>query len=273
MSDKFILGVDIGNTNTVLGLFRDEPQHKIYHSWRTVTRTERTSDELGLFLRGFMQSSDVVPDDVEGFVYSSVVPAFNPITERMARDYYRCEPMPVDCNNVPLRYSYPRPYEIGADRLVNAVAAGEIYGGPLIVIDLGTATTFCVLNGDEYIGGAIAPGLKISIDVLSRKTAQLPAINFLRPAEGVIGLSTIHALQSGFFFGWVGMMRNLRDEIRKALPHLKFQTVATGGLSTLIHREEPHLFDVVDTQLTLKGLKLIYQYNMRKYENLEKEHG
>ena len=257
--DRYILGVDVGNSNTVLGLFSANGEGEILGHWRTVTILERTSDELGIFLLGFLQSARYVPDQVVGFIYSSVVPNFNPIVARMARDYFQCEPLNVTHETVPLRFTYPRPFEIGADRLVNAVAVSRLHGGDSIVIDLGTATTFCVLHGDDYQGGAIAPGLKISIDTLSRRTAQLPPIEFAKPPSGVVGDSTIHALQSGFFFGWVGLLRGIIDEIRARSPERKYRVVGTGGLSTLIQREAPDVFDVVDPMLTLRGLQILYR--------------
>ncbi len=255
----YILGVDIGNTNTVFGLFDADGQGEVRSHWRTVTRLERTSDELGIFLLGFLQSGQHDPARVGGFIYSSVVPNFNPIVARMARDYFHCEPYSVTHENVPLTFSYPRPFEIGADRLVNAVAAARLYGGDSIVVDLGTATTFCVLHGNDYLGGAIAPGLKLSMDTLSRKTAQLPPIEFARPPCGVIGDSTIHALQSGFFFGWVGLLRGIIEEVRATQPKRSYRVIGTGGLSALIHREVPEVFDVVDPMLTLRGLQILFR--------------
>ena len=258
MSD-FILGVDVGNTNTVFGLLENFAEGKILHSWRTVTRRERTSDELGIFLLGFLLSSGIDPANIKSCIYSSVVPSFNPIVERMAKDYFKTRPISVTHENVPLDFSYPRPYEIGADRLVNAVASASLYGGNQIIIDMGTATTFCIMHGNEYTGGSIAPGLKLSIETLSQRTAQLPPIEFVRPPSGVVGDSTIHALQSGFFYGFVGMLRGIRDEIIAARSDLKYMTVATGGLSSMIDKESPGLFDVVDGDLTLKGLQMIYR--------------
>ncbi len=257
---EFILGVDIGNTNSVFGLFEKDADGEILHDWRTVTRRERTSDELGIFLLGFLHSSGIDPAAIKGFIYSSVVPPFNPIVERMARDYFNCDPLNVRWDSVPLKIEYPHPPEIGADRLVNAAAAREMYGGDLIIIDMGTATTFCVMHEEVYLGGSIAPGLKMSIESLSRKTAQLPPIEFARPAGGVVGDSTIHAMQSGFFYGWVGLLRGISEEIKRSGPDRKYRSVATGGLCTLIQREVPDLFDIVEPDLTLKGLQVIYRH-------------
>lgn len=255
----YILAVDIGNTNTVFGLFRDTAEHEIEKHWRTVTHRDRTSDELGIFLLGFLSSSGIDPSSIRGFIYSSVVPSFNPIVERMAQDYFSTQPFRVRHDNIPLAIDYPRPDEIGADRLVNAVAANTMYPGSQIVVDLGTATTFCVVHDGVYLGGAIAPGLKLSMEALFRNTAQLSSVEFSRPPGGVVAKSTKHAIQSGFFFGWVGLLRGILDEAARASPGRKYRTIATGGLSALIHREVPELFDTVDGMLTLRGLKIIYQ--------------
>ncbi len=259
--EEFVLGIDTGNTNTVIGLFRDNDDHEIIQHWRTVSRRERTSDELGIFILGFLQLKGVQADQIKACIYSSVVPSFSPIIERMTRDYFYCEAVRVSSRMpLPFQIDYPRPEEIGADRLVNAAAGCVIYGGDLIIIDMGTATTFCVILDGHYIGGSIAPGLKLSIEALSRNTAQLPPIEFARPDCGVVGDSTIHALQSGFFFGWTGILREIRDRMRATYPGRNLRVVATGGLSGLIHREVPELFDEVDDQLTLRGLKIIHQY-------------
>jgi type III pantothenate kinase len=255
----YILGIDIGNTNTVFGLFRADSSKDILHHWRTATHKDRTSDELAVFLISFLGTVGVRPADISGLIYSSVVPSFNTIVERMASDYFSLEPQRVRYDAIPLRITYPRPFEIGADRLVNAVASSEIYGGDQIIVDLGTATTFCILHGREYLGGVIAPGLNLSIKALKENTAQLPTIEFKKPLSGVIGDSTVHALQSGFFFGWVGILREIIREIRNTSPERSYCVIGTGGFSSMI-QQETELFDSVDPMLTLKGLKLIFAY-------------
>ena len=257
--ERHILGVDVGNSNTVFGLFSASGEGEILGHWRTVTHLERTSDELGILLLGFLESAGLLRDQVEGFIYSSVVPGFNPIIARMARDYFQCEAGRVTHETVPLHFTYPRPSEIGADRLVNAVAVSRLYGGDNIVIDLGTATTFCVVHGDEFQGGAIAPGLKTSMAALSQRTAQLPQVEFARPVSGVVGDSTIHALQSGFFFGWVGLLRGIIGEVRAGSPERTYRVIGTGGLAASVHREAPGIFDSVDPMLTLRGLQILYR--------------
>lgn len=258
-----ILALDIGNSNTVAGIFSaDDPdENQVPCNWRTVTQRNRTSDELGIFLLGVLAFAKIEPDRIGGFIYSSVVPSFNPIVERMAKDYFGCDPIRVRSDmDLPIEILYPRPYEIGADRLVNAVGVSVLYGGNAIIIDLGTATTFCIVHdGKDYLGGIIGPGLKLSMEALSRNTAQLPPIEFSRP-ESVIGFSTVEALQSGFFYGWVGLIREILNQIRKENPDRDYRVYATGGLSGMIHQNEKGLFDVVDVSLTLRGLKAIYHH-------------
>lgn len=256
---KYILCMDIGNTNTVLGLFENRPGcEKVKFHWRTVSQRDRTSDELGIFLLGFLKSENIDVNDISDSIYCSVIPSFNPIIERMTRDYFNSQPIRVDSNlELPISISYNRPEEIGTDRLVNASAASVLYGENLIVIDIGTATTFCVIEHNDYKGGSIAPGLKISIDSLSQRTAQLPTIEFKKPVHA-IAQSTIEALQSGFFYGWVGLFKEIISRIKQESKMTNCKVIATGGLSRLIMKEEPGLFDIVDPLLTLKGLKIIF---------------
>jgi len=258
MSEKYILAIDVGNTNTVFGLFQENRKGDILHHWRTATHRDRTSDELGIFLISFLNSRNISTADIAGFIYSSVVPPFNPVIEKMTADYFRHDAIKIQHDMVPLRINYPKPSEIGADRLVNAVAAGSLYGNDLIIIDMGTATTFCILKNGEYRGGIIAPGLNLSMEALTRNTAQLPSVVFEKPVSGVVGDSTVHAIQSGFFYGWIGMLKGILDEIKKEMSDTAFKVVATGGFAGILQKETPELFDEVDSLLTLKGLKIIY---------------
>lgn len=262
------LAIDVGNTNTVFGILAIDPggsiEGTVIKSWRTVTRRDRTSDELGVFLSGFLQSAGYRLDEVAACIYSSVVPSFNPIVERMVRDYFHVEPLRTTYDlDLPIVYDYPRPDELGADRIVNAVAVYEIYRKDAIIIDLGTATTFCIMHKNAYQGGVIAPGVKLSMETLTQRTSLLPAVEFRRPVSGVIGDSTVHGIQSGFFFGWVGLLRGIIDEIRRTNPDRNYLVVATGGLSRMIHDEVPGLFDFVDHDLTLKGMRMILLRNMK----------
>ena len=259
MEKDKLLVIDVGNTNTVFGLFNEGESNPRFHK-RTVTRQDRTSDELGVFLKGFFKEEEIDPARIGHAIYSSVVPAFNPIVARMLEDWFGVKPMNVHYQmKLPFSISYPRPFEIGADRLVNA-AAVTLRGGNFIIVDMGTATTFCVINSKtEYIGGVIAPGLKISMEALTRNTAQLPPITFLSPAK-VIGQSTLESLQSGFFYGWVGLLRGIIQEIKQEYGH-HFKVVGTGGLVSTIHNSVGDIFDEIDPLLTLKGLKILYELN------------
>lgn len=195
-----LLVVDVGNTNTVFGIFENGNKIPLFHK-RTVTRKDRTSDELGLFFRGFLREFKIENEMITGGIYSSVVPTLNPILDRMFQDWFKIEAIRVHYQmKLPFSISYPRPYEIGADRLVNAATCAIDFPGKSIIIDLGTATTFCVVNEKpEYLGGVIAPGLKVSMDALTRNTSQLPPIVFQSPGK-ILGDSTIESIQAGFFF-------------------------------------------------------------------------
>lgn len=260
MDKECLLVIDIGNTNTVFGVFYEDEKEPRFHK-RTVTRRDRTSDELGVFLKGFFREEGIESDMIGYAIYSSVVPAFNPIVSRMLEDWYKVKPLNVSyTSKLPFTITYPRPFEIGADRLVNAAAVCELYGPKHIIIDMGTATTFCVVNErKEYLGGLIAPGLKNSMDSLTKNTAQLPPIAFHTP-EQVLGRSTIESLQSGFFYGWVGLLEGIITEIKREIGD-DYKVVGTGGLVTTIHHSRPGIFDIIDPLLTLKGLEIIFRMN------------
>jgi type III pantothenate kinase len=261
MKSDYLLVVDVGNTNSVFGLFRGTEEEPVFHK-RTVTRRDRTSDELGLFLKGFLSQEKYDDISISHAVYSSVVPSFNPIVERMLLDWFGVHPLKVTNEiKLPFQITYPRPFEIGADRLVNAAYCAIHYPKKKsIIIDLGTATTFCVLNEKpEYVGGVIAPGLKISMDALTRNTAQLPPIVFEAPGS-VLGSSTIQSLQAGFFYGWVGLISGIISQIKKELGD-DYMVVGTGGLVSTIHSAHPGIFDMIDPNLTLKGLKTLSELN------------
>lgn len=256
MKDQ-ILVIDIGNTNTVFGVFSG---NKLIFHKRTVTHRDRTSDDLGLYLKGFFREDNIESQNIAGAVYSSVVPQFNPIVERMLTDWISVKPIRITCeSNLPFKIKYPRPYEIGADRLVNTAAVSSNQQKK-IIIDLGTATTFCVINEEPaYLGGVIAPGLKLSMDSLTKNTAQLPPIIF-HPPERILGNSTIESLQSGFFFGWIGLLTNIIHEIKKEYGN-DYKVIGTGGLVNTIHTSHPEIFDQVEPFLTLNGLKILYDMN------------
>jgi type III pantothenate kinase len=260
MAKDMLLVIDVGNTNTVFGVFYNGEEEPKFHK-RTVTRRDRTSDELGVFLKGFFKEENIDSSNISHAIYSSVVPGFNPIVSRMLEDWFKVDPINVTVNTkLPFTITYPRPFEIGADRLVNTAAVVKLYGGRKIIIDMGTATTFCVLNEkNEYVGGLIAPGLKIAMDSLIRNTAQLPPIVFQTPKK-VLGDSTLESLQSGFYYGWVGLLEGIIKEIKYEYGE-DYKVIGTGGLITTIHNSRKGLLDTVDPLLTLKGLKILFEMN------------
>ncbi|EMN50796.1 putative pantothenate kinase, type III [Leptospira interrogans str. L1207] len=255
-----LLVVDVGNTNTVFGIFENRNKIPLFHK-RTVTRKDRTSDELGLFFRGFLREFKIENEMITGGIYSSVVPTLNPILDRMFQDWFKIEAIRVHYQmKLPFSISYPRPYEIGADRLVNAATCAIDFPGKSIIIDLGTATTFCVVNEKpEYLGGVIAPGLKVSMDALTRNTSQLPPIVFQSPGK-ILGDSTIESIQAGFFFGWIGLLEGIIREIKKDKGQ-DYQVIGTGGLVTVIDAAHPGIFDKIDPLLTLRGLQILHLMN------------
>ncbi|MBM9576353.1 type III pantothenate kinase [Leptospira sp. 201903070] len=255
-----LLVVDVGNTNTVFGIFENGKTSPLFHK-RTVTRKDRTSDELGLFFRGFLREFKIENEAITGGIYSSVVPTLNPILDRMFQDWFKIDAVHVNYQmKLPFTISYPRPYEIGADRLVNAAAAVVDNPGKSIIIDLGTATTFCVVSDKpEYLGGVIAPGLKVSMDALTKNTSQLPPIVFQSP-EKILGDSTIESIQAGFFFGWIGLLEGIIREIKRDKGQ-DYRVIGTGGLVTVIDAAHPGIFDSIDPLLTLRGLQILHQMN------------
>jgi type III pantothenate kinase len=251
-----VLVIDVGNTNTVLGLIRSD---EILLTWRVSTHP-RTTDELGVLILQLLAHRGVTPAEVEGAICSSVVPAQVYTMEKACRRY-----LDVTCLIVGrklktgMRIRTDNPREVGADRIVNAVAAITKWGGPIIVVDFGTATTFdCVNAANDYVGGVIAPGLGISEEALTTRTAQLPRIELAQP-ETVIGKNTVHAMQSGLFWGYVGLVDSLVDRCRAELdPAAK--VVATGGYGSLISTASARIQEF-DPHLTLRGLGLLYARN------------
>ncbi|MFC7322296.1 type III pantothenate kinase [Halobacillus campisalis] len=253
-----IFVLDVGNTNTVLGVFDN---NELNYQWRIKTDRYKTEDEYGMLIKSLFEHEGLSFQDIDGVIISSVVPPIMFSLERMSRYYFKKSPMIIGEHKVDagLAMKYPHPNEIGADRIVNAVGAIEEYGTPLVIIDFGTATTYCYVNENgEYVGGAIAPGINISMEALYAKAAKLPKIEIKNP-DNVIGSSTVEAMQSGVYYGYVGQV----DEVVRRMKENSSSTptvIATGGLSTLI-ADESRTIDVVDPYLTLKGLNKIYQNN------------
>ena len=249
-----ILTMDIGNTNIKTALFDGK---EMYKYWRMSTNITSTSDEYGVRLMSMFAHEGVSPDVVEGIVVSSVVPTINYTIEHMLLNYIGKTPLfvaPGVKTGINIKYENPR--ELGSDRIANAVAAYDEYGGPCIFIDFGTATTFGVVDQEgSFLGGTICPGIKLSSEALVTGTAKLPRFELNRP-ENVIGRSN---LQSGMYDGYVGLVRNIVRKIRQELGEDAY-VVATGGMALMI-AEESNVIDKLDGLLTLKGLRLIYERN------------
>ncbi len=255
-----LLAIDVGNTNIVLGVFQGT---ELIRSWRLQTLRDRTADELGLAVDGLFVHGKIDRTRIEGVVLGSVVPPLTNTVVGMLWKYLERSPLVVDpASNSGMPILYSNPSEVGADRIVNAIAAFEQYGGdgrPLIVCDFGTATTLDAVSGKgEYLGGAICPGVTISADALFQRAARLPRIEVRKPAT-VIGRTTIGAMESGLFFGYVGMVEGL---VRRMDVELGGNAVcvATGGLAVVI-APETQLFQHVDVELTLQGLRLVWERN------------
>ena len=252
-----ILTMDIGNTNIKTALFDGK---EMYKYWRMSTNTTSTSDEYGVRLSSMFAHEGVPTSVVDGIVVSSVVPTINFTIDHMLQNYFGKAPLFVATGvktGINIRYENPR--ELGSDRIANAVAAYDEYGGPCIFIDFGTATTFGVIDADgAFLGGTICPGIKLSSEALVSGTAKLPRFELARP-ENVIGKTTLTNLQSGMFYGYVGLVRNIVRKIKQELGKEAY-VVATGGMALMI-AEESNVIDKLDGLLTLKGLRLIYERN------------
>ena len=255
-----LLAIDVGNTNIVLGLYQKK---KLIIHWRIETDRERTEDEYAALMRGLFSINDLKFDVVKDIAVSCVVPPILPIIENLSKKYFNAPPLivgPGIKTGIPILYDNPK--EVGADRIVNAVAGYERYGGPLIIVDFGTATTFdAVSKGGEYLGGVITPGIGISMEALFEKAAKLPKIELIKPST-VIGRNTISSMQSGAIYGYAGLVDRIVEEIRKELDRDTY-VVATGGLAELIIPESLTIKEV-NPFLTLDGLQIIFEMNTRK---------
>jgi len=253
-----ILVIDVGNTNTVLGLYREE---KLLDFWRISTDTQKTSDEYGMLIKQLFVHHNYSFDDMEALIISSVVPTIMYTLDHMTRKYFKKEPLIVGPGiKTGMNIKIDNPKEVGADRIVNAVAGFEKYGGPLIIVDFGTATTYCAISkSGEYLGGAISPGVRISMDALYEKTAKLPRVELIKP-ESVICKNTIAGIQSGVIYGYVGQVDYIVRRMKKELGADNAKVIATGGFSKLI-ASESETIDVVNGLLTLEGLRIIYDRN------------
>lgn len=253
-----LLVCDVGNTNIAIGIYEGD---NLVTSWRIGTDRRSTADEMGMLFKDLFDFKGFTFDQIEAVVISSVVPPLTPILMVMFCRYFRKEPLlvgPGVKTGMPIRYDNPR--EVGADRIVNAVSAYRLYGGPLIVVDFGTATTFCVISREgHYLGGAIAPGISISTEALFERAAKLPRVELVAPRQ-VIGKNTVASMQAGIYYGFVGQVDEVISRIKEEMGEEDVVVVATGGLARLIC-EGTRYVKHIDPNLTLWGLKIIYELN------------
>lgn len=266
-----LLVLDVGNTNTVLGVFdcgsgggsekNDEQlQGRLIANWRVATVATQTVDEYGVLFRNLFAMENLQVTKIRGIVISSVVPPLDSTLRQVCEKYFAAEPLFIEPGvktGMPVRYDNPS--EVGADRIVNSVAAFEKYGGPCIVVDFGTATTFdCVSQKGEYLGGVISPGIGISADALFERTARLPRVDIRKPAR-VIGSTTVGSLQSGLYYGYLGLVDGILSRLLQELGS-ETTVIATGGLASLIGTGSKYIKHV-DDLLTLDGLRIIWDRN------------
>ncbi len=256
---KLLLVMDVGNTNIVLGLYKKD---ELLHHWRLQTDRNATEDECGMILKNLLAHVDIDFGDIEGVIISSVVPPLTFVLRKLCEKYLGQTPLVLGPGvKTGLNIKYDNPRDVGADRIANAVAAIELYGAPVIIVDFGTATTFCFIDEKgNYIGGAINPGVHISAEALYQRTAKLTRVEITKP-DSVVGRNTVEAVQAGIYYGYVGVVDGIVTRMKKMLSK-RPKVVATGGLAQLICMDTETI-DEVNPLLTLEGLKIIYDRNQK----------
>ena len=254
-----LLVIDVGNSNIVMGIYQEAT---LLYSWRLFADRNQTADEYEIKMLALFGNAEISIRDITDVIISSVVPPLMQAMERMIDKCFGVSPVIVEPGvKTGLQILYDNPREVGADRIVNAVAGYEIYGGPLIIIDFGTATTFCVIDAEgRWIGGAISPGIGISAEALFQRASRLPRIELVKPRQ-VIGRNTVSGMQSGIIYGYVALVDGMVSRINQETG-VKHRVIATGGMAEII-AEESETIEAVDANLTLEGLRLIYSRNRR----------
>ena len=256
-----LLVIDVGNTNIKLGVY---DKNTLTHSWRLSVKVIRTADEIGIVLKGLFDSAKIDIKNFDGVIMSSVQPALNYTMEHACEYYLGKKPMMIGVGiKTGLNIKYSNPQEVGADRIVNSVAAYKLYGGPCIVVDFGTATTFNVVSEKgEFLGGCIAPGIITGLEGLVNNTAKLPRVEIIKP-ESIIAKNTVAGLQAGMTYGYTGLVKYIIQKLKEESGYSDMKVIATGGLSEIVlNVDNDKIIDIVDRSLTLKGLKIIYDLNV-----------